>query len=97
MRKYKLDDSLIFTAVKQQLTPEEELEAERNFELFCAMMEKNGVACLLDPSYEITREQMDEEVRSGKVFVGDYNDGSGEAMFYDFYRHLRGKIMTKPN
>ena len=62
MRKYKLDDSLIFKPDKLQLTPEEELEAERNFELFCAMMEKNGVACLSDPSYEITREQIDEEI-----------------------------------
>ena len=91
MRKYKLDDSLIFKPDKLQLTPEEELEAERNFELFCAMMEKNGVACLSDPSYEITREQIDEEIRSGKVFVGDYNDSTGKATFYDFYRGLRGK------
>lgn len=89
--KYKLDNSSIFKPDKSQLTPEEELEAERNFELFCAMMEKNGVACLSDPSYEITREQIDEEIRSGKVFVGDYNDSTGESTFYDFYRALRGK------
>ena len=95
MRKYKLDDSLIFTAVKQQLTPEEELEAERNFELFCAMMKKNGVACLSDPLYEITREQMEEEVRSGKVFVRDYNDGSGEATVHDYYKHLGGEDYDK--
>lgn len=91
MRKYKLDDSLIFTADKLQLTPEEELETERNFELFCAMMEKNGIACLSDPSYEITREQIDEEIRSGKVFVRDYNDGSGEATVHDYYKHLGGE------
>lgn len=40
MRKYKLDDSSIFKPDKRQLTPEEELQAEKDVELFCDMMEK---------------------------------------------------------
>lgn len=42
-RKYKLDDSLIFKPVKQQLTPEEELQAKKDLELFFDMLEKTAL------------------------------------------------------
>ena len=38
---------------------------------------------------------MEEEVRSGKVFVRDYNDGSGEATVHDYYKHLGGEDYDK--
>ena len=94
-REYKLDDSLIFKPVKQQLTPEEELQAKKDLELFFDMLEKNGIASLTNPSEEISREQMYADIRSGKIFVGDYNDATGKATANDYYRHLRGENRDK--
>lgn len=94
-RKYKLDDRLIFKPVKQQLTPEEELQAKKDLELFFDMLEKNGIASLTNPSEEISREQMYADIRSGKIFIGDYNDGTGQSTADDYYRHLRGENRDK--
>ena len=94
-RKYKLDDSLIFKPVKRQLTPEEELQAKKISNCFFDMLEKNGIASLTNPSEEISREQMYADIRSGKIFVGDYNDATGKATANDYYRHLRGENRDK--
>ena len=84
--KYKLDDSLIFKPVKRQMTPEEELQAQRDAELFCDMMEKNGVASLLNPSEEILREQIRDDIKAGRLMVNDYNDGTGASIVYGYHR-----------
>ena len=47
-RKYKLDDSLIFKPVKQQLTPEEEMQAKKDLELFLTCWKKRH--CFFDES-----------------------------------------------
>lgn len=88
--KYKLDDSLIFKPVKRQMTPEEELQAQRDAELFCDMMEKNGVASLLNPSEEISREQIRDDIKAGRLMVNDYNDGTGQHNFSDYLKRIMG-------
>lgn len=95
MRKYKLDDSLIFKPVKRQLTPEEELQAKRDAELFWDMMEKNGIASLLNPSKEISREQMYNDIRTGRLIINDYNDGTGQCSFSDYLKHIMGDDSDK--
>lgn len=88
MRKYKLDDSHIFKPVKRQLTLEEELQAEKDVELFCDMMEKNGMASLLNPSEEISRAQFYGDVRSGKTIVIEHHDSTGQTDFFDYLKRI---------
>lgn len=95
MRKYKLDDSLIFKPVKRQLTPEEELQEKQDTELFCDMLEKNGIASLLNPSKEISREQMYNDIRTGRLIINDYNDGTGQRSFSDYLKHIMGDVPDK--
>ena len=53
VNKYKLNDDCIFKPVEQKMTPEEELQARKDAELFCDMLEKNGIASLLKPYEDI--------------------------------------------
>ena len=88
MSDYKLSDRDIFKPAKRKLTPEEELQARKDAELFCDMLEKNGIASLLNPSEEISREQMYANIRSGKLIINDYNDGTGQYSFSDYLKHI---------
>lgn len=87
MSDYKLSDRDIFKPAKRKLAPEEELQARKDAELFCDMLEKNGIASLLNPSEEISREQMYANIRSGKLIINDYNDGTGQYSFSDYLKH----------
>ena len=95
MRKYKLDDSLIFKPVKRQLTPEEELQEKQDTELFCDMLEKHGVASLLNPADEITIEQIRKDIRTRKLVLNDYNDGTGQYSFSDYLKRIMGDDSDK--
>lgn len=88
MSDYKPSDRHIFKPTKQKLTPEEELQSRKDAELFCDMLEKNGMASLLNPSEEISREQMYADIRSGKLMINDYNDGTGQCSFSEYLKHI---------
>lgn len=88
MSKYKLRDDAIFKPKKRVLTPEEEQEEDRKIELFFDMLEKNGIACLNDPSRELTHEQLYEDIRNGRVIIGNYDDWGGEHPFSKRMKHI---------
>lgn len=88
MSSYKPSDRHIFKPTKRKLTPEEELQSRKDAELFCDMLEKNGMASLLNPSEEISREQMYADIRSGKLMINDYNDGTGQCSFSEYLKHI---------
>lgn len=88
MSDYKPSDRHIFKPTKRKLTPEEELQSRKDAELFCDMLEKNGMASLLNPSEEISREQMYADIRSGKLMINDYNDGTGQCSFSEYLKHI---------
>ena len=88
VNKYKLNDDCIFKPVEQKMTPEEELQARKDAELFCDMLEKNGIASLLNPSEEISKEQIYADIRSGKLMINDYNDGGSQYSFSDYLKHI---------
>lgn len=86
--KYRLNDECIFRPVEQKMTSEEKLQARKDAELFCDMLEKNGIASLLNPSEEISKEQIYADVRSGRVIIQDYNDGGNRYSFSDYLKHV---------
>lgn len=88
MSNYKLNEDIVFKPTKRKLTREEELQNRRDAELFCDMLEKNGMASLLNPSEEISREQMYADIRSGKLIINDYNDGTGQCSFSEYLKHI---------
>lgn len=44
------------------------------------------MASLLNPSEEILREQIRDDIKAGRLMVNDYNDGTGASIVYGYHR-----------
>lgn len=84
----KLNDDAIFKPQRKTLTPEEERQEEKTMDLFFDMLEKNGITSIIDPSKEISREEMYADIRSGKLTVSDYHDRTGQTDISDYFKKL---------